>query len=86
MHLTDPELADVIPLRQAYLAMFEFLLRHWERGPADVAFVLSQLQLLSDQGSADPATMIDWLDAVNTLKRAEATSGGYRAADVRLTQ
>jgi len=84
MQLDDAAFDDTIPLRQAYLAMFEFLHRHWERGPIDVAFVLSQLPLLSDRSSADPATMIDWMDAVKAVKHAEATPGGYRNADMVL--
>jgi hypothetical protein len=82
--LRDPQLDSRMSLRQAYLAMFEYLRRHHERGPTDVSFVLSQLQLLSDGGSADPAALQDWLDAVKVVTDAEATPPGYHAADFRL--
>ena len=42
--------------RQAYLCMFEFLRRHYERGPTDeVGGLLGNLSLLPDGQPADPA-------------------------------
>ena len=41
--------------RQAYLAMFEFLRRHYERGPTDeIGGLLGGLSLLADGGTAIP--------------------------------
>jgi hypothetical protein len=86
MQLSDPQFDESISLRRAYFATFEFLRRHYERGPTDVAFVLSQLQTLQNGSSADPATLHDWLEAVRTVMDAEAKPGGYREIEMRLSK
>jgi hypothetical protein len=70
--------------RQAYLCMFEFLRRHYERGPTEeVSGLLGSLSVLPDGQPADPAYAGDWSEAVAAVLAAEAT-GGYTAAALRL--
>ena len=71
--------------RLAYLAMFEFLRRHYERGPSDeIGGLLGGLSLLQDGSPADQAFASDWVEAVQTVVAAEADQEGYREADFRL--
>ena len=80
MQNSEPRLTS----RQAYLAMFEFLRRHYERGPTDeVGGLLGSLALLPDGQPADPASASDWSEAVAAVLAAEA-SGGYTPAAFRL--
>jgi hypothetical protein len=72
--------------RQAYLAMFEFLRRHYERGPTDeIGGLLGGLSLLADGGTADPASWTDWKEAVEAILAAEGSEEGYRESDFRLS-
>lgn len=76
-----------VSLRTAYLIMFEFLERYWERGGEtsdEIGGLLGSLLLLLDGQSADSATMSDWLDAATTVVQAEKTPEGYRGADLKL--
>lgn len=53
-----PPLETLLTVRQAYLALFEFLRQYHERGlraSDEIGNMLSGLALLSDGGSADPA-------------------------------
>jgi hypothetical protein len=69
---------------QAYLCMFEFLRRHYERGPTDaVGGLLGNLSQLPDGQPADPAYAGDWSEAVAVVLAAEA-AGGYTEAAFRL--
>ncbi|MBN9519526.1 hypothetical protein J0H58_13555 [bacterium] len=71
--------------RQAYLAMFEFLRRHYERDETDViGGLLGGLSLLPDGGSADPTQLVGWEQAVQAVMTAESQPGGYRGADFAL--
>lgn len=55
---------------QAYRAMQLFLERHWARTPErTVADLLSELQLLEDGGSADPAALAEWRDCLERVLR-----------------
>jgi hypothetical protein len=61
--------------RQAYDAMFLFLLEFWERGgrtSGDIAELLSWLDrsttIWADDGSADPAMEDDWAKSVARIK------------------
>jgi hypothetical protein len=70
--------------RQAYLCMFEFLRRHYERCPTDeVGGLLGDLSLLQDGQPADSANAADWAQAVTAVLAAEA-AGGYIEAAFRL--
>ena len=79
--MTTPTLT----VRQAYLAMFEFLRRHYERGPTDeIGGLLGSLSLLQDGQAADAAMLSDFEGAVATVIAAEAKQDGYREADLNL--
>ena len=82
MPVQDSELR--LTARQAYLAMFEFLRRHYARGPTDqVGGLLGSLSLLPDGQPADSALASDWGEAVAAVLAAEA-AGGYTEAVLRL--
>lgn len=50
---------------QAYAAMFYFLERYWEREKSDeIAMLLGGMSILQDGGTADPAYLQDWNEAV----------------------
>jgi hypothetical protein len=56
----------VLTEKQAYAAMFKFLKDIYEREhPAYINQMLSDMQLLPDGGSADPAYDADWQSAVD---------------------
>jgi hypothetical protein len=55
----------VLTEKQAYAAMFKFLKDIYEREhPEYILQMLSDMQLLPDGGSADPAYDSDWQSAV----------------------
>lgn len=65
--------------------MFEFLRRHYERGPTDeIGGLLGSLSLLTDGQPADSAMWFDWEEAVAAVLHAELMPEGYREADMRL--
>jgi len=83
-HNTVEDSEQRLTQRQAYLCMFEFLRRHYERGPSDeVGGLLGNLSLLSNGGTADPAYAGDWAAAVAAVL-AEEANGGYTKAAFRL--
>jgi hypothetical protein len=50
--------------KQAYLAMYAFLLAEYERSPSEVlAVLLGGMSLLPGGRTADPAVETDWDDA-----------------------
>jgi hypothetical protein len=56
----------VLTEKQAYTAMFKFLKDIYEREqPEYILLMLSDMQLLPDGGSADPAYDSDWQSAVD---------------------
>jgi hypothetical protein len=61
--LDNSEFDQVITLRQAYLAMFKFLKDIYDIEDFTVSSVLSELQLLDDNVSIDPAILDDFLKA-----------------------
>ena len=72
--------------QQAYLAMFEFLRQHYERGPSDeIGGLLGSLSLLADGQPADAAMASDWQAAVTAVLSAEQSPHGYHEADLRLS-
>ena len=57
--------SEKVTVREAYLGMYEFLRRHYERRPTDeIGGLLGGLSKLSDGGSADPAMDQEFLDAL----------------------
>jgi hypothetical protein len=83
MHNTvKPELTS----RQAYLAMFEFLHRYYERCHSDeIGGLLGGLALLEDGQPADRAYASDWAAAVRVVLATETPAAGNREADFRLS-
>ena len=76
----------ILTTQHAYLVMFEFLRRHYERGPSDeIGGLLGSLSLLPDGLSVDPAMMSDWQEAVATVLSAEQSPQGYHEADLQLS-
>ena len=76
---------DKVSVREAYLAMFEYLRRYYERGKsAEIGSMLGGLSLLRDGKSAEPAAMSDYLVSMDAVRRAEA-EGGYDASDLKLS-
>lgn len=75
-----------LTLYQAYLVMFEFVRRYYERGQSDeIGSLLGGLQPLSDGQSADPAYYShDWEMALRDALAAESTPKGYREADFKI--
>lgn len=61
-----------LTLKQAYLAMFIFLDKEYERVPSDeLGGLLGSLQLTVDGMPMDPGAWEDWLDAVQKLSGLE---------------
>ena len=59
-------------MQEAFLAMFAFLEIHFERfGPGEIGTVLSELNLLPDGGTVDPAAWNDWMKCVQKAKSGE---------------
>jgi hypothetical protein len=74
-----------LTIRHAYFAMFEFLRQRYERGPTDeIGGLLGSLSLLADGGSADPAMLADFENAVAVVIAAESTPEGYTEANLAL--
>jgi hypothetical protein len=79
---------DRISLREAYLAMFEFLDGLYQRTKSDaLGSLLGDLSLLPDGKTADPAAWGDWLRCVEKARRDNVdvsltitplTKGSYR--------
>jgi len=69
-----------LSVRTAYLSMFEFLHRYYERGQSDeIGTLLGAMSLLADGGSVDPAMFNEFGDSVREVMRDEA-QGGYQGA------
>lgn len=77
--------SDKITIEQAYLAAYEYLLRRWKNMPERlIADELSDMSLLDDGYSADPACKHEFVEALRAVLDAEAKSEGYRRADQQL--
>ena len=63
---------DTLTKQEAFLAMFAYLEIHFRRfGPGEIGAVLSELSLLPDGGTSDPAAWDDWIKCVQKAKRGE---------------
>jgi hypothetical protein len=61
-----------LSLQEAYLAMFEFLAKVYERTKSDeLGALLGEMSLLSDGTTADPAIWRDWLRCVEKSRRGD---------------
>jgi len=87
---SPPSLETNVTLRDAYLTMFEYLRRYWESTgkPHEIGSLLGELSLWQTQsGSTEPmdaAVFARWLSAAQSVLEAQATSPGYRAANMLL--
>lgn len=69
-----------LTLKEAYLAMFEFIVELYQRTNSDeLGSLLGDLSLLPDGSTADPAAWLDWLRCV------EKARGGGVDADLVIT-
>lgn len=81
---------SAVTLRQAYLVMFEFLERKWERldRPDALGALLGNLALWGEsngQGAPmDAAVFPEWLDCAHRVLGREQL-GGYANADIKLS-
>ncbi len=79
-----------VTIKEAYLIMFEYLLKDYERGHeegGEMGGMLSQLSLWDTEVGKQPmdgAVFPDFLEAAANVLRAEKTADGYRLANVRL--
>ncbi len=78
--------SDKITIEHAYLAAYEYLLRRWEYMPERlIADELSDMSLLNDGSSSDPACKSEFVEALRAVLDAEAKSGRYSRADQQLS-
>ncbi|EEF60637.1 hypothetical protein [Pedosphaera parvula] len=66
-----PSLDETVPLRTAFVIMQRYLEFYWEhtgRG-GEIGSLLSDVQMLQDGGTADPAALEDWLTVAETVIR-----------------
>jgi hypothetical protein len=87
--MADINFDTMISVRQAYLIMFEYLDKYWERTgkPTAVGDVLSGLALWdSEEGKRpiDASIFPEWLDCAKKVLTDENTDSGYRSADIKL--
>ncbi|USJ02324.1 hypothetical protein MUG10_09615 [Xanthomonas prunicola] len=62
----------MITVKQAYVAMFEYWAGVYKRtGSGEIGSALSELSLLEDGSSADPAAIEDWLEIVEKVVRGD---------------
>ena len=55
--------------REAYAAMYEYLVMLYKRTRSDdLGGLLGDMSILQDGGTADPAVWIDWLQCINQVK------------------
>jgi hypothetical protein len=60
---------QILSTEQAFQAMAQFLEQYYDRvgKKAELAVVLSDMQIMPDGRPADPAAWEDWLDAVRAV-------------------
>ena len=80
-------LENKVTLKEAYLIMFDFLNKYWERTnkPDDIGGLLGDLSLGdTDKGKEpmDDPDYSDWLDSAKIVLEQEQTDTGYRGADI----
>lgn len=79
-----------VTLRQAYLIMFDFLEREWERleRPDDLGALLSSLALWNERNGKgvpmDAAIFPEWIECARRVLHRDRTTGGYTNADIIL--
>lgn len=79
-----------VTLRQAYLAMFEFLESQWERldRPDELGALLSNLALWNEPNGRgvpmDAAIFPEWIECARRVLQKDGTTEGYTSADIKL--
>jgi hypothetical protein len=64
-----------LTIKEAFLAMYSFLENEYEISKSDdIGGLLGSMSLLHDGGTADPAVMQDWENAVNKVKAGEVSA------------
>ena len=76
-----------VTLWQAYLIMFDYLDKYWERTgkPDDIGGLLGELSLsdtTEGKQPMDPAAISEWLHSAKIVLEQEQTNTGYRGADI----
>jgi hypothetical protein len=65
-------MGKLITVEQAYIAMFEYWLEVYKRTNSDeIGNVLSELSILEDGSSADPAAIKDWSRVVDKVVKGK---------------
>ncbi|WP_153066720.1 hypothetical protein [Xanthomonas arboricola] len=63
---------NMITVKQAYVSMFEYWVTVYKRtGSPEIGSALSELSLLEDGSSADPAAIEDWLEVVEKVVKGK---------------
>ena len=77
-------LENKVTLKEAYLIMFDYLDKYWERTgkPDDIGGLLGELSLCEKE-PMDPAAFYDWLDSAKIVLEQAHISEGYRNADIK---
>jgi len=65
--ITGDEEKD-LSFREAYISMYKFLEKHYERTKHDeIGHILSAMSLLCDDSSADPAMKQEWMEVAKSV-------------------
>ncbi len=65
----------VLSSEQAYLAMYAYLDAYYERGKSsEIGGMLGDMSFLEDGGTADPACMRDWNEAVEKVMNGSVSA------------
>ena len=84
------ELESTVTLRQAYLIMFEYLEKYWEKRskPDEIGALLGDLSLWNTIEGKRPmngSVFPNWLNCARTVLTDEQRDGGYTQANIDLT-
>lgn len=68
--MTQPD--DLITVREAYLAMYDYWLIAWKRTRSDdIGNLLGDLSFLSNGSTADPQAWGDWLESLERAREGK---------------
>lgn len=87
---TSVNLETPVTLRQAFMVMYAYLDQHWENvgRPDDIGQLLSGFALWETKSGGhepmDSSIFPDWLRCAQLVLDAEACSGGYDGANIKL--
>lgn len=77
----------ILSSETAYKCMYEYLRQYCSRTNSDeIRMVLSDMSLLSDGTSADPAALEDWSDAIRTVVELGSAGNEYEPIQFRLSK